>query len=90
MAELSEEAKAEIRDAIRILKEDGVHVHKTYPAFLKAQKDAEEAEKNKPPETGDGKPPPVKEKPAPEYDEVVGLWGTRRVPRKPADDTAAG
>ena len=42
MPELSPEAKAEIAEAVKILKSDGIHVHKTYPAFLKAQKEAEE------------------------------------------------
>jgi hypothetical protein len=83
MTELSPEAKAEIRAAVEILRSDGVHIHKTYPAFLKAQQEA-----GKENETTDGKPPPVKDKPAPEYDEVVGLWGTRRTPRKPDAGTA--
>lgn len=35
--ELSDEAKAEIKEAIRILKEDGVHIHKTYKAFMEGE-----------------------------------------------------
>jgi hypothetical protein len=80
MMELSAEARAEIAAAIGILKSDGVHIHKTYPAFVKAQQDAETVKKEEP---TDGKPPPVKEETAPEYDEVVGLWGSKKVKRKP-------
>jgi hypothetical protein len=80
MMELSAEAKAEIAAAIGILKSDGVHIHKTYPAFVKAQQDADSGKKDEP---TDGKPPPKKDEPEAEYDEIVGLWGTKRVKRKP-------
>ena len=86
MAELSAEAKAEIQAAIGILKSDGVHIHKTYPGFLKAQQEAEAGKKDEP---TDGKPPPVKDKPEPDYEEVAGLWGTRRVKKAPADGNPA-
>ena len=84
MPELSPEAKAEMQAAIAILKSDGFHIHKTYPAFAKAQAEADAAAKDA--DTGEGKPPPVKDKTEPEYDEHVGLWGTRKVPRKKPDD----
>jgi hypothetical protein len=86
MADLTQEAKNEIADAIRIARSDGLHVHRTYPAFLAAQ----EAEKGKTgdgkPDDGktDGKPPPVKETPADEYEEVATLWGTKRVKKASA------
>lgn len=83
---LSEEGRRELQEAIRIARSDGLHIHKTYPAFLKAQREAEQAEKDKP---TDGSPPPVKDKPEPEYDEIVGLWGKKRVARKAKDDTAS-
>lgn len=85
MAELSAEAKAEIAAAARILKSDGFHIHKTYPAFKAAQEKAEADAKNNPPAPAEGQPPPVKETPEPEYEEVIGLWGTKRVPKKKAD-----
>jgi hypothetical protein len=81
MADLTQEAKDAIADAIRIARSDGLHVHKTYPAFLAAQ----EAEKGKTDDgKTDGKPPPVKETPADEYEEVAGLWGTRKVKKTSA------
>ena len=78
MADLTQEARDEIAAAIRIARSDGLHVHKTYPAFLKAQADAD---KDKPPadDKTDGKPPPVKETPADEYEEVATLWGRKKV-----------
>lgn len=72
MAELSDEAKAEISAAVKILKEDGVHIHKTYKAFMDkvgtkdtlAEKTSEEVEKEtapKPEEKTEGTPPPMKD-----------------------------
>lgn len=76
--ELSDEAKAEIKEAIRILKEDGVHIHKTYKAFMDSlnQGDPTADDKNT-----EGKPPP--EKTPPEGDEgkppkKAGLWWGNR------------
>ena len=76
--DLTDEAKEEIKEAIRILKSDGLHIHKSYPAFLKSQE-----EKPKDPPTDptteppidpptEGGPPPVKEKT--EKPEKRGLW----------------
>jgi hypothetical protein len=87
MAELSEEAKAEIAAAVRILRDDGVHIHKSYPAFAKAQADKDTADKNAP---TDGKPPPVKDNPEIEYDEVATLWGTKRVKKAKPDAGSQG
>ena len=87
--ELSEEAKAEIKEAIRILKEDGVHIHKTYKAFMDSQvgekidKGAETGEKLS--ETGEklsgegeekteGQPPPEKPEEKQEKPKKAGLW----------------
>jgi hypothetical protein len=77
MADLTQEARDEIAAAIRIARSDGLHVHRTYPAFLAAQ----EAEKAKTADDGetDGKPPPVKNAPAAEYEEVATLWGRKKV-----------
>jgi hypothetical protein len=75
MADLSPEARAEIQAAIAIARSDGLHIHKTYPGFLKAQ---EEAAKNAPP-APEGGPPPVKDDPEPEYDEVATLWGRKKI-----------
>ncbi|HEY6020410.1 MAG TPA: hypothetical protein VIY48_11015 [Candidatus Paceibacterota bacterium] len=76
MAELTEEAKAELREAMRIAREDGIHIHRTYAAFLKSQEQAPPAD-DKPTE---GQPPPVKEETAPETKprkrRGIGLWGT--------------
>lgn len=92
--ELSDEAKAEIKEAIRILKEDGVHIHKTYKAFMASQagekinEGAKTGEKLS--ETGDklsgekeesteGKPPPEKtQEEAKEKPKKAGLWWGNR------------
>jgi hypothetical protein len=68
-------AKREVQEAIRILKEDGLHVHKTYAAFMSSQT----TEDDTPPkeETTEGKPPPAKtettEKPV-----KKGVWWSDR------------
>jgi hypothetical protein len=62
-------AKAEIADAIRILKEDGLHIHKTFAAFQatltnkgdgkSTETTTEETEtEGNPPPTGAGNSPP--------------------------------
>lgn len=90
--ELSEEAKAEIKEAIRILKEDGVHIHKTYKQFMDSQHTKDETETGeKLSETGEklsgekgeseteGTPPP--EKKEEEKNDKAGKaglwWGSR-------------
>lgn len=85
--ELSAEARAEIAAAIAIARSDGLHIHKTYPAFLAAQAEEEKGKEDKP---TDGQPPPVKDPPADDYEEIAGLWGTRKVKKAKADDKAAG
>jgi hypothetical protein len=79
MAELSAEAKAEIAEAARILRDDGVHIHRTYAAFQKSQQADGDKE---PPEGG---PPPVKDPPEDDYEDVVGLWGPKRVKKNAGD-----
>ena len=73
--------REEIQEAFKIAREDGMHVHKTYAAFQKAQKDAEEAKKNAPPEppaaTKDGDPPPPKEEPNEVPPKKSLWWGDR-------------
>jgi hypothetical protein len=71
--ELTDEARAEIKDAIRILREDGVHIHKTYPAFLKSQEETPPTDPPTDPTPTEGGPPPVKETKT-EKPEKQGLW----------------
>jgi hypothetical protein len=71
--ELSEAGKRELAEAVRILREDGVHIHKSYAAFQKGLQEQEPVKE----EAGEGDPPPAKEKkeePKVEY----GLWGKKR------------
>lgn len=56
--ELSDDAKQELAEVARILREDGVHIHKSYSAFLKSQTTKDEPTDSKPTEGG---PPPPKE-----------------------------
>jgi hypothetical protein len=71
--ELTDEAKAEIAAAIKILRDDGIHIHKTYAGFLKSQNDKPGDDKE--PESVEGGPPPVKEtKNEPPKPEKMGLW----------------
>jgi hypothetical protein len=90
--ELSDEAKAEIQAAARILRDDGVHVHKTYKRFLASQ-ETPPADPKTPP--ADPKTPPADPKtppagspaPPPAKDPVVSpvepgkkgdwWWGTK-------------
>ena len=69
--ELSDEAKAEIAAAVKILREDGVHIHKSYAAFQKSLGDKPEGKpEDKPTE---GEPPPPKPEPT-EKPKKKGLW----------------
>lgn len=67
---LTDEARAEIAAAVKILRDDGVHIHKTYAAFQKSQQDKpqdkpEDKVQDKPEDTPtEGEPPPVKDTPA--------------------------
>jgi len=70
---LTDEAKAEIAAAIAILREDGLHVHRTYKQFLASQEVKDD-------EPGEGDPPPVKEEPVPVSEKKakrrgIGVWG---------------
>jgi hypothetical protein len=85
---LTDEAKAEIQAAVKILREDGIHIHKTYDRYLKSRvdKDAETggkaadaidpAKKNDPPaDPANPTPPPPPENPEPnEPPKKKGLW----------------
>ena len=73
--ELSDEAKAEIAAAVKILREDGVHIHKSYAAFQKSLGDKPEGKPEGKPEDKptEGEPPPVKEEPT-EKPKKKGLW----------------
>lgn len=77
MAELSDEGKAAIAEAIAILKSDGVHIHKTYAQFLKSQGEPPKDPANPPkadPKPGD--PPPPKQDPPADPPKTAkrGLW----------------
>ena len=76
--ELSDEAKAEIAAAVKILREDGVHIHKSYGAFLKSQETKPEDKPEKPEDKPEdkpteGEPPPPKPEPT-EKPKKKGLW----------------
>lgn len=64
--------KAEWADVIRIMKEDGLHIHKTYAAFMKSQEKPKEGEEN-PQDDKEGSPPPKKEEEN-EPPKKKGLW----------------
>ena len=71
--ELSDAAKEEIAAAIRILRKDGLHVHKTYKEFLASQEEPPEDK------AGDGDPPPPKDPPEEPAEKKkkrgIGVWG---------------
>lgn len=83
---LTDEAKAEIQAAIRILRDDGVHIHKTYDRYIKSRvdKDAElggkaadavDPAKQTPTPPTDPTPPPPPPNPEPnEPPKKKGLW----------------
>lgn len=76
--DLTDEAKEEIKAAIKILREDGVHIHRSYAAFLKSQEGKPEEKpkdkpEDKPEEPTEGAPPPVKDEPT-EKPKKKGLW----------------
>jgi len=75
---LSEEAKAELAAAVKILREDGVHIHKTYAQFLKAQQSDTPETTDKEPTVNtpvEGGPPPVKEEPTDKPKKKSLWWG---------------
>lgn len=82
--DLSDEAKAEIKAAIDILKSDGIHIHKTYKSFMASQEPPTDpknpANPPKDPKNPADNPPPPKPEdppndPAPKK---AGLWwGTK-------------
>ena len=74
--ELSDEAKAEIAAAVKILREDGVHIHKSYAAFQKSLGDKPEGKPEVKPvedKPTEGEPPPPKPEPV-EKPKKKGLW----------------
>jgi len=74
VADLSDEARAELAEAVRILRDDGVHLHKTYRKKFLADPPGDPQ-----PEPGDGDPPPPKDPtadpPSKPRKRGVGLWG---------------
>jgi len=76
--DLTDEAKAEIAAAIKILREDGVHIHKTYAQFQKTLENPPKKEETEPPAPPkDGDPPPPKDGPT-EPPKKAGLWWGNR------------
>lgn len=72
-----EQVKAEIAAAVKILRDDGVHIHKTYSQFQKSVAETEGKPEDKPDK--EGKPPPVKETADNDPPIRKGLWwGTRQ------------
>jgi hypothetical protein len=75
---ISDAAKAEIAEAVRILREDGVHIHKSYAAFKKSQ---EETPPTDAPTEGTPPPDPPKDPKADETPEPPkkksAWWGDR-------------
>lgn len=70
---MSEEAKAELAAAVKILKDDGVHVHKMLGKFGNADPAKDSLKKEEPKE---GEPPPVKDKEdTPEPKKRHAWWG---------------
>lgn len=76
-------AKKEIQEAIRILKEDGVHIHKSYKAFMDSQHVKTETETGEKLAEGgealsgetEGTPPPEKqEEKQQEKPKKKGVW----------------
>ena len=70
--EAPEWAKKELAEAVRILKEDGVHIHKAYAAFQKTL--TGEDSDPKPPKPQEGDPPPPKSGDEPPVPAKRGLW----------------
>lgn len=82
--ELFSVTRAQWREVMRIAREDGMHIHKTYDAFMKSKevkpegegKDDKTPSGNEPPVEGEGEggnPPPVKEEPT-DKPKKKGLW----------------
>lgn len=81
--DLTDEAKAEIQAAIKILREDGVHIHKTYAQFLKSQQEPKDPPADPPadpanPPTNDPTPPPPTHDPTPKPEKKGLWWGDRK------------
>ena len=59
--ELSDAAKEEIAAAVKILREDGVHIHRTYKKFMAEVDKIPTGEENPEDKPKDGDPPPPKD-----------------------------
>jgi hypothetical protein len=66
-------AKAEIAEAIRILREDGLGIHRTYKQFMDSQNDPPKDET----EETEGKPPPAKDTPTEPVKKKGAWWSDR-------------
>jgi hypothetical protein len=81
MSDLTEEAKAEIAEAIRIVREDrhysmlrDVHRRTTPPPEGDPPKKNDPPKKGDPPKNDDPTPPPAKDPPEGDPPKKVGLW----------------
>jgi hypothetical protein len=74
-----EQIKAEIAAAVKILREDGLNIHKTYAQFQKDQGNAGDVKNDKTKPSGEGNPPPEKTDPGTESPARKGLWWGSRV-----------
>jgi hypothetical protein len=84
MSETPDWAKKEVQEAVRILKSDGIHIHKTYDAFMASKKVNSEAETGEKLAEGgeklsgdnpEGNPPPEKkEDEKNEKPKKKGMW----------------
>lgn len=76
MGKLSKAAQEEIAAAVKILREDGVHIHKTYAQFQEGLKNPpKEDEPPKPPKPGEGDPPPENDPPVDPPKKKSAWWG---------------
>jgi hypothetical protein len=82
-SKLTDDARAAIADAVRILRDDGVHIHRTYDRYLKSKVDKESATGDKladvsdPDKTKTDPPPPPPNNDPPNGDVETkkrGLW----------------
>lgn len=75
--EAPEWAKREIAEAVRILKEDGAHIHRTYAAFMASQTQ-ESTDNTDGGDDTEGKAPPVKKTGKTEPPVKKGVWWAGR------------
>lgn len=70
-------AKREIAEAVRILREDGLHIHKTYEQYM-ASKDQDKTDPEPTETDTEGQPPPAKDNPTDPPAKKSLWWGERK------------